>query len=259
MTGGRSVRWICLPLLCVLLGACASAGGRTGAEGASGQRQEAARVHTQLGTEYMRRGQYQVALEKLERALSFDANYSPAYTVLGVLYERLGEFQTAGEHYRKGANLDPDNGGAQNNYGRWLCGQGETDDGLRYLQRALDNPFYETPEVAHANAGICALDAGQSELAESHLRKALELQPNFPDALYAMAELRYNSEDFFRARAFLQRFESAAQASPASLLLGYRIESSLGDLRAAREYQDQLVARFPDAPQVHQLDRYKEP
>ena len=51
----------------------------------------AAESNTSLGLEYMNRGQYEVALGKLKKAVREDPTYAPAQTVIAVLYERIGE------------------------------------------------------------------------------------------------------------------------------------------------------------------------
>jgi type IV pilus assembly protein PilF len=60
-----------------------------------------------------------------------------------------------------------------------------------------------------------------------------------------MAEVSYRKESFLQARAFLQRYEAAGPVSQESLSLGYRIESQLGDQKAAERYQRELLERYP--------------
>jgi type IV pilus assembly protein PilF len=61
---------------------------------------KAAETNTALGRNYMDRGQYEIALEKLKRAIAHDKTYAPAHTVLGILYETIGETEEAGREYR---------------------------------------------------------------------------------------------------------------------------------------------------------------
>jgi type IV pilus assembly protein PilF len=60
-----------------------------------------------------------------------------------------------------------------------------------------------------------------------------------------MAEVSYRKESFLQARAFLQRYEAVGPASQESLSLGYRIESRLGDEKAAERYRRELQERYP--------------
>ena len=84
-----------------------------------------AEINTSLGSEYMSRGQYEVALEKLKKAVRADPKYAPAHTVLAVLYEQIGETGLAGDHYRKAVEASPSNGDVNNNYGVFLCQSGQ--------------------------------------------------------------------------------------------------------------------------------------
>jgi len=49
----------------------------------------AARANTQLGVEYLRKGEYETSLKKLNKALDIDPDYADAHDTLAVLYESL--------------------------------------------------------------------------------------------------------------------------------------------------------------------------
>ena len=182
-----------------------------------------------------------------------DKNYAPAHTVLGVLYEQIGEEGLAHEHYREALKITPDDGEVNNNYGAYLCRNGRGSEAYPYFDRALEDPFYTTPTVAMANAGRCGLDAGELDKAEAYLRKSLEYDPQNPDALLPLAAVAFQQQDFFRARAFIQRYESVGPESAESLTLGYRIESELQNEKNADAYRKQLMQRFPTSPQAQEL------
>lgn len=235
-----------------LLAGCASSPN----DGEVSSAERAAALNTQLGREYMSRGQYEVAMEKLKKAVASDNNFAPAHTMLAVLYETIGEIEQAGVNYREALRIDPKNGDINNNYGAYLCRVGKGADADRYFDAALKDPFYQTPAVAMANAGECALSRGNLGLAEEYLRKALDYNANFPDALLSMATVSYEQEDFLRGRAFLQRYESVAPMTAASLLLGYRIENQLNNPAEAKRYRDALIRNFPAAPEAREAQDY---
>ena len=195
----------------------------------------------------MNRGQYEIALEKLKRAVNADPAYAPAHTVLAVLYEQIREPELAEEHYRNALRIAPENGDVNNNFGVFLCQSGRTDDARAYFEKATNDPFYRTPAVAFANAGSCELQAGNLDKAENFLRQSLEYDAEFADALLAITRVSLLKGEHFRARAFLQRYEAAGSISADSLGLGYRIESGLNNTGAAEEYKDQLLFRFPNS------------
>lgn len=230
---------VCLALV---LSACASGPKKSDAE-----LRRAAETNTALGRQYMDRGEYEIALEKLKRAAAYDKSYAPAHTMLGVLYETIGQTDEAGEEYRKAVQYDPKNGDVNNNYGAYLCGTGKRKEAQAYFLAAVKDPFYETPAVALSNAGSCALADGDLDKAESFLRESLEYDDKLGAALLPMADVSYQKGAYLRARAFLQRFEAVSPMTQESLSLGYNIETQLGDQASAERYRVELQDRYPGA------------
>ena len=132
----------------LLLAACASAPGRSETDA-----RKAAETNTALGRQYLDRGQYEISLEKLKRAVAFDETYAPAHTMLGVLYETIGDREMAEAEYRKAVRHDPTDGSVNNNLGAFLCGVGKREEADRFFRTAIEDPFYQTPQVAQSNAG----------------------------------------------------------------------------------------------------------
>lgn len=258
MTGhGRVIAWFVLTALvagCATTGPEADRSGRTGMNRVSPV--ESADVNTRLGVGYFERGELQVAIEKLERAIELDPAHVPAHVTLALAHERLGRTPRARRHYERAVELAPGDGGTLNSYAAFLCRQGDYRRAEEHFGRALDDPFYDAPEVIHANAGACALRSGELADAESHLREAIEHDASYPDALYHLARLYIERDEAFRARAFLQRYESAAGGSdPESLSLGYRIESQLGNQQEAARYMQRLEAEYPDSSEARDIRR----
>jgi len=240
----------------LVLAGCASTGSgsverSSGLNSASPVR--AAEINTRLGIGYFERGQLQVALEKLQTAIMHDPAHVPAQLTLAILYERLGDDQNAEKHYRAADRLAPDDGGTQNAYGVFLCRQRDFREADRRFRRAIADPFYQTPEVALANAGSCARRSGREDEAIDYLRQALSLDASNPDALYNLAEIYFEQGDAFRARAFLQRLEAQGFAEASAFLLGYRIETDLGNEQAAQRYAGLLERDFPSSPETAEM------
>lgn len=219
----------------------------------SGDQASPAQVNTRLGIAYMRRGDHEVALEKLTRAVRQDPEYVDAHTGLAVLYEEINKPDKARDHYEKAADLAPDNGNVHNNLGQLLCKQGEYEAAEEHFLKAVDDPFYDTPAVAYTNAGVCAQRVPDPDRAEEFYRAALEERENYPEALYRLSKLKHENGQWMSARAFLQRYMDAAPAAPRVLLLGVRIERKLGDEKSAAEYAAMLNKQFPDSPEARRL------
>ena len=218
-------------------------------------RQKAVESNTSLGLEYMNRGQYEVALGKLKKAIREDPDYAPAHTVLAVLYERIGEQELAGKHYKLAYEAAPKDGDVNNNYGAYLCKTGKPEKATQHFLLALNDPFYTTPAIALTNAGSCALRQGDYNQADSFLRRALRMEPDLPDALLNMAKLSYEQKNYLTARAFMQRYEAAASHVPETLLLAYRIEIDSNNRKAATRYKLILESNFPESDQTNEVRR----
>jgi type IV pilus assembly protein PilF len=236
---------VALAILAILAG-CAGSPSRSGAASSQGRDDNAAALQVKLGQGYLAQGELETARDKLQRALELDPQSADAHTVMALLQERINRPSMAEKHYRRAVELKPADGSTNNNYGTFLCNTGRHADAQLHFDRAVQDPFYRTPEVAYANAGFCALKSGDAALAERMLRAALTLEPGNATVLYEMARLHFERGDLMRARAFLQRFEGTAVADPHALELGARIEQQRGDSAAARRYRQQLQELFPD-------------
>ena len=237
-------------LLSMLLSACAG-NSRTGATDAS----EAAEINMRLGLNYMQRGDYEFALEKLEKALQQDPNLPSAHNTIAILYQRLGEEEKAEKHFKKAVELAPQYSEAQNNYGAFLCRQQRYDEAEARFLIAVENPLYQSVAEAYENAGLCAMQKPDVKKAESYFRRALQIEPALSKSLLQMAEISYEQQNYLQARAYVQRFHNAATWTPRALLLGIKTENKLGDEDAVASYILILRSRFPDSDEMQLVNQ----
>jgi len=198
-----------------------------------------------LATRDMQVGNLDVAERKVRDALKLAPEAPDALVLQAGIDDRRGRTRQAGENFRKAAELAPQRGDVLNNYGAWLCQQGRPAESLAWFDRALQAPGYPTPGEAQANAGSCALDAGQLERAERDLRAALVAAPANPVALESMAQLSYRQGRYMEARAFAERRIAAAPATRSVLQLASQIEVKLGDRAASDRYLQRIRQEFP--------------
>lgn len=198
-----------------------------------------------LATRDMQVGNLDAAERKVREALKLAPEAPDALVLQAGIDDRRGRTRQAGEIFRKAAELAPQRGDVLNNYGAWLCQQGQPAESLVWFDRALQAPGYATPGEAQANAGSCALDAGQLERAERDLRAALVAAPANPVALESMAQLSYRQGRYMEARAFAERRIAAAPATRSVLQLASQIEVKLGDRAASDRYLQRIRQEFP--------------
>ena len=254
MTPRASVARSLLLGLLVLLAACTSqrtGDSQRGQTASSSSPLERAKVHTELGVRYYEIGQLGVALEELNTAISADGTYAPAYNALALVRMALREDDEAEKNFLKALKLDPASSEAKNNYGLFLCQRGRATEGIRQLLDALKNPLYSTPDVAYMNAGLCSLKAGDSKGAEEFFLRAVRLNPNQAEALFGLADLSFQRDDYSAARQYLSRYMAVANPPLAEALwLGARTERKLGDRDALANYGSQLRRRYPSSPET---------
>ncbi|WP_329889712.1 type IV pilus biogenesis/stability protein PilW [Stenotrophomonas sepilia] len=198
-----------------------------------------------LATRDMQVGNLDAAERKVREALKLAPEAPDALVLQAGIDDRRGRTRQAGENFRKAAELAPQRGDVLNNYGAWLCQQGQPAESLVWFDRALQAPGYATPGEAQANAGSCALDAGQLERAERDLRAALVAAPANPVALESMAQLSFRQGRYMEARAFAERRIAAAPATRSVLQLASQIEARLGDRAASDRYLQRIRQEFP--------------
>jgi len=245
--------WLLVGAVC-LLTACAGSGTRSN-KLAPEQIRRSSELQVQMAQEYLKRGNLEIARDKLLRALELDPNSGRAHTVSGVLNETIGELGQAEFHYKRAVDLRSKDGDMSNNFASFLCRQGRYPEAEVMFKRAFADPYYKTPEVALSNAGMCAKSAGHLEQAEAYLREALQRKPDYGDALLPMAGVLFASGDHMNARAFMQRFDAANPNNPEAVLLGMQIELALGDTRSAADYRRRLTSSFPRSREAQSLEQ----
>jgi type IV pilus assembly protein PilF len=205
-----------------------------------------------LGVEYMRQGKYEDALDKLNRSLLAKPDFAPSYNVLGLLYQKLGDIENAEAHFKKSIKLDPSDSSAYNNYGLFLCSNMRHDEAETAFLTAANNPFYDAPEIAFTNAGICLYDS-KPEMAEGYFKQALVKNPDFSPALIQMADISYNRSQYLIAHQYFNRYKENDSHTPKSLWLGIRIYNELGLKDNVSSYALLLKNKYPDSNETRTL------
>ncbi len=219
--------------------------------------EEVAGTYYQLGIGYLQSQHYQIALQHLKRAEELRPEHADTQTALGVTYEEMGEISLAQPHYQRAYELAPSNPVVLNNYAKLLCDKGSHAEADALFMQAAANPQYAAPEATWTSAAICAQRIPDLARAEQYLRKALELNPRYPLALYRLAELLYEQGNYLSARAFMQRYAENSAHVAMTLWLAAHIECKLDNRNALASFQLSLVKRFPDAEQTRFLMEQK--
>ncbi len=91
----------------------------------------------ELGLGYMGQGNMVRARENLELAVRHAPSYYRARLSMAHYFEQVGEIDEARVTYQKALRLDSKNGNVLNNYGAFLCKQGNYEQADKYFSKLL--------------------------------------------------------------------------------------------------------------------------
>ena len=219
--------------------ACATTDDKKTIEGST------ADIYFQLGVRYLNLNKLEIAKENLQHAIRLNNKNAPAFNAMGVLDEKLNKIDAARSHYQIALDLTPDDLSVKNNYGRFLCEQGESEKGMALLMTATKDGLNDRPWLAMTNLGRCYMQLARYKEAEAYFEQALQFNANYPPALLEMQKVNYQQGNFMVAKTYLQRYAQVAEQSPESLLIASQIEGASGNAGMAKHYQTLLITKFP--------------
>ncbi len=112
-----------------------------------------------------------------------------AYTYLGWTYSFLHRYEEAIEECKNAIATDPDFGNPYNDIGSYLIRLGKLDEAIPWLERAITAKRYEPRHYPHMNLGRIYLAKGDQLSAAREFGKALQLEPRYLPARFALAAL----------------------------------------------------------------------
>lgn len=214
---------------------------------------DTADIYLQLGVRYLNLNKLELAKENLEHALKIESGNVQAHNALAFLYEKIEKYSEADEQYQIALRLAPSDLGVQNNYGRFLCERQEYDKGIDLLNKAIANLLNDRQWLALTNAGICQLDLGQKQKAKAYFKQALIANDSYAPALLEMQKLSYSNGEYWPAKGYLQRYLNVAEHTAETLWYGMQTERALGNDGLAKDYQNQLMEKFPLSPEAKKI------
>ena len=238
---------------CLVTIGCVQTTTHTGGVNPDADEGDAAELNYQLGARYYRNGNYELARDRLMYSLELDPKNATAHYTLALAYEQLENLRLATESYEASVRIAPRDHNVQNAYAVFLCNQGQFDEASTHFDRAAEIENNDSAEVTMTNAGVCMLQKPDAARAEDYFRQALSRKGNYGEALIQLCLLKFSTQDYLAARAFLQRYLGSNVPSASVLFLGVRIEEELGDDRARTEYSNQILRDFPLSPEARRI------
>jgi tetratricopeptide (TPR) repeat protein len=149
-----------------------------------------------LGESYFMAGKVDKAIEIFNRLLEVD-NSARSYAFLGLSYRNLGRFDEAKQYFEKGLKLDPHNA------------------------------------TCLFNLGFIAERQGDAATAETMFQQTLQANPEFPDALLELANMRIAARKYPEAEELLRKFVRVSRDPATGYYKLAMVERSMHETAAA--------------------------
>ena len=137
-----------------------------------------------LAQAYLGHASYDLAEEEIRKALALVSDEPRYFELLALIYQAQGRLRPAAKAYRMALQHTDVPPSVLVNYSTLLLRLDRPGEAIAFAQRALLDPGYAKPAIAHVNIGLAYLKQGTRQQAAEHLRTALEYQPSLPEAHY---------------------------------------------------------------------------
>jgi len=216
-------------------------------------RYEMAITRVSLGMGYLKMGNMTQAKLNLEKAKNFSPNLVQVYTAFAHYYDTVGEHNLTVASYEKALSIDSNDADTLNNYGVYLCKQGETLASEQQFLKAIAVPSYILVAQSYENLASCFLKNDDFTKAELYLNKAILHSPSDAAILFQMIRLQYAMGEYPRAKKYEQRFEkNTRRFTSQSLALAYKVYLKVGERKKAKNYGTMLVKMYPQSWEANQ-------
>lgn len=120
-------------------------------------RSEAVKARINLALAYLEQNDFPKAKENIDKAIAHDKNDYLPQSVLAYFYQQTGDNTNAAQAYQTALRLSQNRPDVLNNYGTFLCKQGQFESAYRQFELALksEQPYYHQADTLE-NIVLCA-------------------------------------------------------------------------------------------------------
>ena len=203
-------------------------------------RNDAAGYNVQLGLGYLKQGNIPRSKRKLLLALEQAPSSHEANAAMAYFMEKTGDVDHAKSYYQKAMASALGRGTQLNNYGAFLCRQGDYVQAEQYFLKAIKDLQYENTAGAYENAGLCAMALPDDTKAEHFFSKAVKQDPSRKQSLYELVKLEMKHNRLDDALAHLRKYPETVLRSQDILTLAVQVAHQSGQLEVEANYRRSL-------------------
>ncbi|MFZ2448268.1 MAG: tetratricopeptide repeat protein, partial [Syntrophobacteraceae bacterium] len=238
-----------LILAALILSGCASTGAGSGLTVSQLQ---------QMGEKYLAAGDTPVALKYLTEAEAKRPGSAIIQYDLGLAYNQRGLLNEAATHLQKALQIQPSYPEALNALGAVYAERGQVELAQEAFQKALADPFYQTPQLAAYNLGRLYEKKGDNERALKEYEQAVRFQPTYGVAWYRIGQILETMRRGDEARnAYGKAVAGAPDLAEAHLRYG-EMSYLAGDMEAALFSLNRVTKLVPNTSMADEAKRHLE-
>ncbi|MEP5763107.1 MAG: type IV pilus biogenesis/stability protein PilW [Halieaceae bacterium] len=240
--------------LALLVSACVTQEGRVFTAEASPQ--EALKTRVQLARSYIGEQNWEDAKRNLKIAQEIDPNSAEVAEAFALVYQSTGEYELAEENFERAISLKKPFSRARNNYAAFLYSRGRYAESERQLEVVVKDTLYESRPQAFVNLGLCRVRLGETAGAREAFTRALTMDRGNRIALLELAHIEYGDDNWALAQRYLDSYRGFSRSlSARALWLGVRLSHKLGEQDAEASYGLALRNLYPKSPEFQAYER----
>lgn len=206
----------------------------------------------------------EVAIQDLKKAIEIDPKLADAYVDLGLAYHQINMPEMATEEFEKAVQTDPNNLRAHVFLAQDYAQTGDNQKVLTHLSAAAELS-HDNAEILKSLGGMLLKYGTDDDIpkARETLRKANDLKPDDPEILMNFGYTLYLAKMFNDA---IIRLKRAIELQPVYPEAHYNIAlaySGIGEYELAREHWEKVIEQSPNTPiaekSVEFISRMKKP
>lgn len=166
-------------------------------------------TYVDLAIEYQKHSAPQVALDRVNLAITTLPSNSRAYMVRAMIYQQLNKPEDAEEDFKHALSLKDGYSEAYVNYAVFLCDQKRYSDANDNFALALNNPLYFTPEIGYYSRGNCYYKQNNLVDANADYLRSLTFRNIPQDSYIALAKLQFDQNNAQLANFYITKFSGS--------------------------------------------------
>jgi len=165
----------------------------------NGAAKNEAQTRYEIGLSFYTDGRFPESIEQLARAYQLDGSRPEILMHLGLAHLRIEKYKEAEDYIRQACEQGKEFAECWNNLAFVRYKRKEYRAGMEAARKALSYVTYTTPELAHGNLALSALELREYKQAHDSLQTALRLNPQFCQARVLVVKVFVRKGDFERA------------------------------------------------------------